>query len=65
MAYCDYMHCKVCGAKAFYDAEIDWDYQNTDIDKNGVVTLCKECLKTHEIIVRASELAHAEQEKKK
>ncbi len=54
MAYCDYQHCKLCDTKAFYDADIDWDYQNTDPD-NGVVTLCKNCLKTHKIVVVARE----------
>lgn len=67
MAGADYYHCAVCGGKAFYDANIDWEYQHVgrdpEDDWNGplsrppylhgvsVVALCADCWKTHEIKV--------------
>jgi hypothetical protein len=48
MAYGDYAHCSVCDCKAFYDASVDYD-----VPRFGVMeVLCKECSKTHEIVVR-------------
>lgn len=55
MAYADYIHCPLCDAKAFYDASIDWGMQHVANDGYcplSVVALCKECFKTHEIIVQ-------------
>lgn len=67
MAYVDYYHCAVCDGKAFYDAEIDWQYQyvakspphewNHELCKPpyrhgvSVVVLCEDCWRTHEIKV--------------
>lgn len=67
MAYVDYYHCAVCDGKAFYDAEIDWQYQyvarnppdewNHEFCKPpyrhgvSVVALCEDCAKTHAIQV--------------
>lgn len=48
MAYCDYFHCHLCDAKAFYDASIDWN----NYPEIAVVALCGECSKTHEITVK-------------
>jgi hypothetical protein len=47
MAYCDYQHCDVCDCKTFYDARIDWD----DYDVGEISTLCRDCAKTHKLIV--------------
>lgn len=54
MAYGDYQHCKVCGKKTFYDANIDWDSQCVGVDEEGevaVTSLCDDCAKTHRIVV--------------
>lgn len=48
MAYADYTHCDVCDAKAFYDANVDWEVQNT----GAKAVLCCECAKTHVVEVR-------------
>lgn len=53
MAYCDYKHCSVCDCKAFYDANIDWEYQDT----GELKVLCKECAKTHELRIVNKEAA--------
>ncbi len=45
MAYCDYTHCDLCDCKAFYDAEIDWEYASV----GSMKVLCKNCAKTHEL----------------
>ena len=53
MAAADYRHCDICGAKAFYDAELNYDFE--DYPETGLynlgswVCLCTECSKTHEI----------------
>ena len=47
MAYADYTHCAVCDAKAFYDANVDWECQNS----GEVQALCLACFKTHEVKV--------------
>jgi len=67
MAYCDYIHCAVCDAKAFYDAYIDWDCQNVPVLEGcgdptgvGVLALCKACAETHELVVRPKESAPAD-----
>jgi len=52
MAYADYMHCEVCDAKVYYDADIDYSYHEC-----FPVVLCDECNKTHEIIVCKREQA--------
>ena len=39
MAYADYQHCINCDTKAFYDGDIDWDYQRA----KQVASLCKNC----------------------
>lgn len=43
MARGDYYGCAVCDGKAFYDANIDWEYQAV----GGVLALCTDCIKTH------------------
>ncbi len=56
MAAMDYRHCDVCGCKAFYDADLDYDNKRFDENSGGVpgnvgawVVLCVDCAKTHEI----------------
>jgi hypothetical protein len=44
----DYFHCAVCRTKAFYDANVD--YENSRIA--DALGLCKDCVKTHELVVR-------------
>lgn len=66
MAAADYHLCDNCGAKTFYDANIDGNYVGGkwryDYQKGGenyppflgyvAYALCHECEKTHEIVVR-------------
>jgi hypothetical protein len=47
MAYADYTHCDVCDAKAFYDANVDWDESNT----GHKAVLCKKCSLTHTVTI--------------
>jgi hypothetical protein len=53
MAYADYRHCDVCGAKAFYDANLSYDeeeYPETGLFNLGAwLCLCIACAKTHEL----------------
>jgi hypothetical protein len=53
MAYCDYMHCAICDCKVHYDASVDYDDY-----KRGCkpVVLCKDCMKTHKIVVQKIEV---------
>lgn len=39
VAFIDYQHCAVCGAKTFYDANIDWAVQRVV----EVASLCDTC----------------------
>lgn len=59
MAYADYYHCDVCNAKAFYDANIDWEHTNLVVSEWGAPeslwALCKECAKTHEVVIKKKE----------
>lgn len=60
MSYCDYRHCDACDAKAFYDANLNYEqpapegesirgWPETKLDSLGDwVVLCRECAKTHE-----------------
>lgn len=55
MAYADYFHCDVCGQKAFYDSNIDWETTYVAVEDGApvsVVALCVACFKTHEIVVQ-------------
>ena len=58
MALSDYRLCDVCGSKAFYDAELNYDMG--EIDKHGnpklervgdMKVICDSCAKTHEIVI--------------
>jgi hypothetical protein len=56
MAYGDYQHCAKCDAKSFYDANVNWEAQNVQNDgyapePDGVMSLCKDCYKTHMLVV--------------
>lgn len=52
MAAADYRLCDVCGAKAFYDSVLNYDFDK--YGETGLFNLgdwsciCKECAKTHE-----------------
>lgn len=53
MAYCDYRHCDVCDAKAFYDANLNYD-DNGKLERVGAMkVLCDDCAKTHEVVIKA------------
>lgn len=48
MAYADYIHCAVCDCKTIYDGDVNYD--NTEGQE--LISLCAECNKDYEIIVR-------------
>lgn len=51
MALADYRLCDVCGRKAFYDANLNYDfneYPETGLSNLGDWSvLCRDCAKTH------------------
>jgi hypothetical protein len=58
MAYADYYHCDVCDAKAFYDANLNYDMGDLDSEGNpkldyvgSMKVLCDKCSETHEIVI--------------
>ena len=52
MAYGDYLHCAVCGTKAIYDAEMNYDSATGEYGSlYDIAALCKECSKTHSICI--------------
>lgn len=57
MAMADYAQCDVCGAKAFYDANITDDRYHDPIEQGGVdiVVICNACTKTHRAVVESKE----------
>jgi hypothetical protein len=57
MAGADYARCDVCGAKAFYDANITDDRYHDPIAEGGVdiAVICNECTKTHKVTVTLKE----------
>lgn len=59
MALADYRLCDVCGQKVFYDADLNYDYPNTNakgdikLDYLGDwAVICEECAKDHECVIR-------------
>ena len=58
MAMADYRLCDLCGAKAFYDADITDSgyvatYDPSEGDEPiGIAVLCWQCNKTHEAVIR-------------
>lgn len=55
MALADYRLCDVCNGKAFYDAELRYDFKDypvTGLPRLGAwAVLCTECEKTHQITI--------------
>ncbi len=59
MAMSDYYACDRCGAKAFYDANLNYDMGNLDpitgdpkLDYVGsMAALCDKCCETHQVII--------------
>ena len=55
MAAADYRLCDKCGAKCFYDANLNYDF--TEYGDTGLYNLgdwsciCKECSKTHKTVI--------------
>ena len=47
MASGEYYHCDVCGAKTFYDADIDWEVENV----GSMKVICDACAQTHYIVI--------------
>ena len=41
MAGADYLHCGVCGAKAIYDADLD--YESAEDTLGSIVAICRKC----------------------
>ena len=59
MAYADYRHCDICDAKTFYDANVDYDwneYPETGLRNTGALfVLCVACSKFHDILTKRKE----------
>jgi invasion protein IalB len=52
MAMCDYRQCDVCGCKAFYDANLNYDDATELPDYVGDwAVICTDCAKTHTCVV--------------
>lgn len=58
MAGGDYRSCDVCGNKAFYDTDCDYDSRKIDSDGNpklgrvgSMKVLCDKCSETHVVII--------------
>ena len=52
MAYADYLHCAVCGTKAIYDADLDYEAATGEYGRlYDIAALCKKCMKTHSIVI--------------
>lgn len=59
MASADYWLCDVCGAKAFYDANLNYeddgprrkDSRMLPTGCGDAQVICEECAKTHEVVV--------------
>jgi hypothetical protein len=56
MAMCDYYLCDVCQQKCFYDANLNYEWneetKRNDLDYMGdMAAICKGCAKTHEVKV--------------
>lgn len=60
MAYADYYHCDHCDAKAFYDAELNYDLSDVNPKTGGpkldyvgdMKVLCDQCSEEYEVVVR-------------
>lgn len=75
MAASDYRLCDVCAGKAFYDANLNYEYtrdtshsvrnagslmSGTRLDYLGDwVVVCEDCIETHEIVLRRKETDNA------
>lgn len=56
MAMCDYRQCDICGGKAFYDANLNYDDEGNFPDYVGDwCVICDECAKTHKCVVMKKE----------
>ncbi len=66
MAMADYRWCDKCGCKAFYDANLNYNFEaekgdcvheaDYSLDFLGDwAVLCKECSKTHECIIKTKD----------
>lgn len=47
MAAANYRLCDRCGAKTFYDSDVDYE----DSNLGAMAALCKDCAQTHEITI--------------
>jgi len=53
MAASDYYLCDVCGKKAFYDANLDYNSDGSLGYVGEMAVICTECAKTHDIKIVA------------
>lgn len=55
MAYVDYRHCDICDCKAFYDANLDYDFDERPdtglYDVGEWKVICRDCAKTHQVVI--------------
>ena len=63
MATSDYYLCDVCGGKCFYDANLNYNYSQSDGDVlisgteysldycGDMAAICTSCAETHEVVV--------------
>ncbi len=52
MAMADYYCCDLCGDKAFYDADLNYDDEGNLGYVGDMEVICTDCAKTHEVIIR-------------
>lgn len=65
MAAADYYLCDVCGAKTFYDANLNYEWCGPEANFNPetnhmwpcgdvgfMVVLCKDCAKSHRVVIQ-------------
>ena len=63
MALADYRLCDICGNKTFYDANLNYDFDDPElkgkdwplVGLGDWVVICKECAKTHVCVVKKRE----------
>lgn len=54
MAGADYRSCDVCGTKTFYDARLEYDFEEFPLHGLRLgqwKVICQRCSKTHDVIV--------------
>lgn len=66
MAYADYRLCDVCGTKTFYDADLQYDFEQYPItglyNLGAWSAICRQCSETHDVIIQPKAPTSAEGE---